>query len=367
MKLAIIGPGYGHNIKPYLMFFNDWQKDQVDFYYHHKDSFSDEYTNISLLPIPNKLLHLFFNAKKYDVVWLMGGGRLLYVIAFMSFFMKKNSKLVIFPYGERLPRETNKKTIKGWFLRKVLSCFTCIHCGWYGIADLLNPKLKSKILIQVMGINKDFYKVSTNPHKEICKLLEIINENEYNFYYPKSFLKVSRHDLVIEAVKILKENGEKLPPFKVYFLGGNEQDNQRYEELQGLISTYNLCSDIIFLQKTIFFKTEDLNLIWGKMNCGLQIAQHDGLSTTIFEPLVNEKELIISDISPYRYLDDYFGVEFNLTPLTAQAIAREMKNKILNINTRSKEEKQKIKVAIKEKYSFESNIEKLLLRFEKGI
>lgn len=363
MDIALIGPGYGHNIIPYLKFLNGQKKHSVDFYYHHKDSYSQEYTNLNFLSITRNLLSLFFNVRKYNVIWLMGGGRLLYIIALVRFFIRKDCKLVISPYGEQLPRETTEKNIKGWLTLKALSCFTHIHCGWYGIADLLHSKLKSKILIHVMGLNKDFYEVSPNPDTGIIELMGYISNNEYNFYYPKSFLRVSRHDLVIEAVRILKED-KNLPPFKVYFLGGNERDNQRYNELLEQVSSYKLQSDIIFLTKTKFYKTEDLNLVWQKIDCGLQIAQWDGLSTTIFEPLINEKELIISDIPPYKYLKGFFGFDFNLTPVNASDIAQEMKFKILDINAKSKEEKGAIKAAIKGKYSFENNIEKLLLRFE---
>ena len=365
MKIALIGPGYGHNIIPYLMFLYNQNEHQVDFYFHNKDAFSKEYKDINFLAIPKKLLQLFRNARKYDVVWLMGGGRLLYVIALLKFFMRPNSKLVIFPYGEELPRKSTENNFKGFITTKALLKFTYIHCGWYGIADLLNPKLKSKILLHVMGLNEDFYKVSSKPDKEIVKLMNIIDSDNYNFYYPKSFLSLSRHDLVIKAVKLLKLDNS-IPSFRVYFIGGNVIDNKRYNYLLSLISKYHLEDDIIILPKNKFFKTEDLNLIWSKVDCGLQIAQLDGLSTTIFEPLINKKELSITNIPPYRYLQSYFGVNFELTSLTAEAIAEEMRKKILGINTKSEEEKSKIKEVIQEKYSFEKNIEKLLLRFEKG-
>lgn len=365
MKIALIGPGYGHNIIRYLKYFDEQKEHEVDFYFHNKDAFSKEYSNLTFLAVPKKLIFLFRNARKYDVIWLMGGGRLVYVIALLKLFMRYNSKLVISPYGEDLPRRSTEKNFKGFITTKALLRFTHIHCGWYGIADLLNPKLKSKILLHVTGLNEDFYKISNNPNEEIEKLMNLIDNNSYNFYYPKSFLNVSRHDLVIEAVYRLKSE-KLLPPFKVYFFGGNSIDNERYDYLISLISQYNLKNDIIILPKNIFFKTVDLNLIWSKVNCGLQIAQWDGLSTTIFEPLINGKELIISDIPPYRYLQSYFGVNFELTSLTAEAIAEEMRKKILGINTKSEEEKSKIKEVIQEKYSFEKNIEKLLLRFEKG-
>ncbi len=293
-----------------------------------------------------------------------GGGRLLYIVAILKLFIRSKTKLVIYPYSEELPRRTKEKNLKGYLTTKALSFFNIIHCGWYGIADLLNTKLKEKILIFPMGLNEDFYKISEYPDKEIANLINKIDKDSYNFYYPKSFTNSSRHDLVIEAVRILNDE-EELPPYKVYFIGGNVIDNKRFEFLNNLISNYRLTENIIILPKTKFFKTEDLNLIWRNIDCGLQIAERDGISTTIFEPLINKKDLIISDIPPYKYIKSFFGFDLELTPLDAKAIAVEMKNKILGVNIRSDKEKIQIKNIIQSKYKFENNLTQLLLKFEK--
>ncbi|CAM1366727.1 putative Glycosyltransferase [Tenacibaculum sediminilitoris] len=363
MKIALIGPGYGHNIEPYLNSLNN-SNHEVDFYFHNKSIFELKYKNIQYFKLPLTFIKLFFLVRKYDVIWLMGGGRLLYLVSFLSFFKKGKCKLVIFPYSEVLPRRTTEESFSGKITLLALSRFTLIHCGWFGIADLLHPKLKKKAVVHPMGLNRFYYKSTDNPDPDIVRLLEKVDKESYNFYYPKSFTRASRHDLVIEAVnELIKE--EDFPDFKVYFIGGNAEDIERYNELIYKIGSYKLENKIIVLKKEKFFKTEDINLLWSRMDCGLQIAEHDGISTTIFEPLINKKELIISDIPPYKYLKSYFGFELELTPLNTNSIKNAMKSKVNGVNLINSLEKEKIHNIIKEKYSFETNINKLLLRFEK--
>lgn len=362
MKIALIGPGYGHNIEPYLKSLNK-SSHEIDFYYHNKNVFESKFQTIGFFKLSSSIFKLFFTAKKYDVIWLMGGGRLLYIISLLRFFKKRKSKLVIFPYSEELPRRTTENSFVGKATLMALSNFTLIHCGWYGLADLLHPKLKGKILIQPMGLGESYYKEPSNPDPEIFKLLDLITEDSYNFYYPKSFTMSSRHDLVIEATHLILKEGN-IPEFKIYFIGGNVQDVNRYNQLLKMINDYNLENTIIILNKEKFFKTEDFNLLWKKMDCGLQIAERDGISTTIFEPLINGKELIITDIPPYRYLESHFGFKFRLTRLDKISIADAMKSKILKLNPIDKESKDDLYDILRDNYSFEKNINLLIQQFD---
>lgn len=362
MKIALIGPGYGHNIEPYLKSLNK-SDHEVDFYYHNRNAFESKFECLNFKKLSKSIFNLFISAKKYDVIWLMGGGRLLYIIAFLNFFKNSKCKLVIFPYSETLPRKSTEKTLSGKLTLIALSNFTLIHCGWYGLADLLHEKLNNKILIHPMGLSESYFNISESPDLDIFKLIDKVADNTYNFYYPKSFTMSSRHDLVIEAVNQIKQD-LNFPQFKVYFIGGNVEDVNRYNQLMEMIKNYSLENEIIILNKEKFFKTEDFNLLWKKMDCGLQIAERDGISTTIFEPLINKKELIITDIPPYRYLQDHFGFNLDLTSLDTLSIVEAMKGKILETSIHDIVNKEKIYSIIREKYSFEKNFNTLLKNFE---
>lgn len=364
MKIILLGPGFGHNIQPFLNYFDKNSNLNVDFYYHGANNFETTYKNIKFYSILKNLYFLIFKINKYDVVWLMGGGHLLYIISFFLLFKRRKTQSILHIWGEQLPTRAVKNNFFGKITALAIRNFDIINCNWYGTADILKNKFKKKVQVNVLGLSESYFKTPEVIDPEIYKLLEKIDDKSYNFYYPKSFVSVSRHDLVVEAVSILAK--EKLPNFKVYFIDGNAINKERQQEIIDLIKKYKLEETIILLNRVKYFDTENFNILWSKMDCGLQIAEHDQLSNTIFEPLLQKKEIIISDINPYQYIEEYFGFTLELTPLDKDKIADQMRNKILNKNTISLEEKEHIINLIKERYMFDKNFDKTVTKIHKN-
>lgn len=365
MKIALIGPAHGHNIQPFLKYLNGLTSNNaVDFFFHGKDSFSEEYKNLNFIKIftVNSLKTSLSNVSQYDVIWLMGGGRLVYIIPFFFLFTKAKCKTILHVWSESLPRLANKNSLKGRFTAFFLSFFNLINCNWYGTSKILETKFPKTTVVNPLGLTMDYFKEATNPDVEILKLIKLVDNDTYNFYYPKSFTESSRHDIIINAAADLKT--ESIKSFKIYFWEGNVVDDQRKKEMIALIKKHNLQDVVILLKKVKFFSFEDINLLWKKMDCGLQIAQFDQLSNTIFEPLINKKDLIISDIPPYHFISDFFDFKLPLTPLKIDAVKEQMKLKIQGKNRASDLEKQNRLEKIKEKYIFEKSLSNFLLKLE---
>lgn len=355
MKLALFGPGFGHNIEPFLDHFNSKTSIECDFYYHGMNSFNKKYTGLNYFSIKKNLIQFVSNVSKYDVIWLMGGGKLMYLLYILLYFRKKKSTTVIHIWGEQLPLRAISNNLYGKITSNILRTFDIINCNWYGTADILRPNFKDKVQVNVLGLSDLYFNPPENIDPEIIKMMSLVDETTYNFYYPKSFLSVSRHDLVVEAVNILRNRS--LDNFKVYFTEGNANNIERQNEIRGLIHKYDLQEYIIILDRVKYFDTQNFNLLWGKMDCGLQIAQHDQLSNTIFEPLINKKELIISNIAPYQYIEEFFGFHLELTNLDMFDLALAMENKITLKSQTSDSEKELILNLIKERYTFKTNFE----------
>ncbi|QTD37306.1 glycosyltransferase [Polaribacter batillariae] len=359
MKIALFGPGHGHNMYSFISYFDKDSRFEVDFYYHGDNQFEKEYNKLNYFKFSKKFLYFVFNVRKYDFIWLMGGGRLIYLLFIPLLFKKKKCVTILHIWGETLPLRAVSDNIFGKFTRFLIKYYEVINCNWYGTAEILKKKIKNgSVKVNVLGLSEEYFLKPNPVDQEIIKLKKKVSKNSYNFYYPKSFLSVSRHDLVVEAVKILKM--QNLPAFKVYFIDGNAVNIERQNYIKDLVKKYDLSETVILLERVKYFDTKNFNLMWEVMDCGLQIAEHDQLSNTIFEPLINKKELIISNIPPYKYLKKYFGFDFNLVPLDANKIAEEMKKKILNENAKNQEQKERIKNIIIDKYYFSTNFNKAL-------
>ncbi|WP_299764744.1 hypothetical protein [uncultured Dokdonia sp.] len=365
MKIAMIGPGYGHNIKPFLDYFETDISHSLDFYYHTNDFLIEKYEKINFFSTPKRINYLLKHIKSYDVIWLMGGGRLMYLLYFILLFKKKKSHAILHIWSEDLPRSIMQKSFMGIFKKIMVSNFTIINCNWFGTANIFKGKIKNKVQVNALGMVNDYFLDIDSPDRDLKKILDKIDNNTYNFYYPKSFTKSSRHDLVIEAANILKEKNKL--NFKIYFWEGNVVDIAFKKNVLNLIDKYDLSSYVILLKKDKFYSTEEFNLLWGKMDCGLQIAEYDQISNTVFEPLINEKDIIISDIEPYRYLEHYFGFKLVLTPLKTKDIAIRMEGMITGKMRTDIKEKSDIKKSILEKYRFETNFNSNLKKLEKDL
>ena len=366
MKIALIGPGYGHNIKPYLDFFEKKTNHKLDFYYHSKDELKLNYEHVNFIHLLSNFYFLIFNIKNYDLIWVMGGGRLMYVISVFQMFKKRKAVSILNIWSEDLPRLIIEKSLKGRIASYFVSKFNIINCNWFGTAALLTNQFPLKVQVNPLGLTDSYYNKLNNRKEDLDLILKSIDSNSYNFFYPKSFTYSSRHDLVIMAVNYLRKN-IKISDFKVYFLEGNVVDINRKKEILALIEEHKLQDNIIIFKVNRLFDTQEFNLFWEKMNCGLQIAEWDQLSNTIFEPLIHKKDIIISNITPYQYIKDYFGFNLKLTDLDVVKIAFEMEHKINNVNIISDVDRENIRLAIIEKYSFSKNFEILLENFEKNI
>lgn len=364
MKIAMFGPGYGHNIQPYLEFFERSEEYALYFYYHTRKDHVNQYSNICFIGLLKGFFHFVVNVRSYDVIWVMGGGRLLYVISIAQLFKKRSSLSILNIWSESLPRLINEKSLKGKWCRMFVSLFSIINCNWFGTKQIIKNKLSKKVKVNPLGLI-DAYYYRDKPDENLEKILKSIDKDSYNFFYPKSFTSASRHDLVVEAVDFIRNevNGK----FRVYFLEGNVVDFKRKKDIINLIIDKGLGDYFCFIETNKYLSPMELNLVWDRMDCGLQIAQFDQISNTVFEPLINQKELIISDIPPYHFIKEFFGFDIVLTELDPKAISRRMLCLVQGACCTSAIKKREIKEKIREVYSFDSNFKKFLIEIEKRL
>jgi glycosyltransferase involved in cell wall biosynthesis len=358
----MFGPAYGHNIEPFINFFEKNEDVKLTFAYSNKNDFLDssqriKYVKYSSNPICLIRLALIIK-KEYDLIWYHGGYD-LNLLFLINKFKNRKTRLIINVWGEHIPRILLKDTTQSKKIFKYYNNANIIQCNWYGVQNILKNKFSEKKLpVLPWGLHRDFFNNSKNSLKSITeKFISSINTNNTNFFYPKSFTEASDHDSIVEAVKIMKDNG--LNRFCVYFWSGNISRGN-YEKLAiEKIKDYQL-GDLIKMEKHSYLPFNDMRCIWEKMDCGLQISINDQLSTTLLEPLVLKKEIIATNIEPYQILDDkYETLKLNLIERNSLSIAQRMEE-IINGKRTEVSVLESRKRIIEKEFNFEQNIQKML-------
>lgn len=371
VKVLIFGPSYGHNIEPFLMFFNDQKSLETTLMYIGGNNiFDNKYKNIAFLKVIKNISSLIsvINAiKSSDIIWVHGNYSWWFTML-VTLFRKKNAYYSISLWSESPIRYIlTHNDVKSFILKRVFSYADSVLMQWYTLAEFVNEGCaKAKTNVFPWGFNKKFLEENTayQLSKNATNLIDSIkNEKRYKFFYPKSITTASGHDLLIDACKLLVDEG--ITDFIVYIRRGNVDDKVAEKELLKNIKSKNLNQFLIY-QEYIYLEFEELRALWEEMDCGLQIARNDAFSTTFLEPMLLKKDMIATNIRLYSTFEEKYKLNLNLVELDPKEIAREMKNKITG-NGAALSELEKRSLIVKKDFNFESNIPKMVQFFQDEI
>jgi len=358
----MFGPAYGHNIQPFIEFFEANPTYELTFAYSGQNDFLKTAKNVKFVEYsksPLSLLKLISTIKKeYDIIWYHGGYE-LNLLRLINSFKHKNTKVVLNVWGEHIPRIMLKDDAEGKKYLKYYKKAYIIQCNWFGVQNLLlNNFPVDKLPVLPWGLDKEFFKrtkTTLNPITQ--KFIDTINSDKINFFYPKSFTEASDHVCIIEAVRILKEKGAY--QFCVYFWTGNVSRGSFEKDAIEKIKKYQL-EEFIKIEKHEFLPFNDMKAIWEKMDCGLQISIHDQLSSTLIEPMFMKRELIATNIEPYQILMEKSPeLELHLIERKPKALVHRMED-FIDGNTTSDAVLQNRKKVIEKEFNFEKNIQKMM-------
>lgn len=370
VKVLIFGPSYGHNIELFLIYFNKNNLFETTLACIGDSPFVDKYNNINFVRIIKtfkSLKEIIKTIKSADVIWSHGGYSWWFAIL-VALFRKKNSHFSLSLWGESpIQYILTHEDKKSFALKKVFSYADSVLMQWYTIEEFAKQAcsdMKTKVI--PWGLNKKFLEENT-----ACQLSEnatnlidsIKNEKRYKFFYPKSITTASGHDLLIDACKLLVDEG--VTDFIVYVRRGNVDDKVAEKELLENVQSKNLNKFLIY-QEYIYLEFEELRALWEEMDCGLQIARNDAFSTTFLEPMLLKKDMIATNIRLYSTFEEKYKLNLNLVELDPKEIAREMKNKITG-NGATLSELEKRSLIVKKDFNFEKNIPKMVQFFQDEI
>ena len=362
--IIMYGPGYGHNIMPFLEFFNDNDSYKLIFVYRNNSEFQTKFTNVEFFrySLKPKVILNFYRLLKCQakLIWFHGGFNIFTLFVFLLFKQKK-TKILLNIWGEYLPRILLKKNIKSSFYKNVLKHYDFIQCNWFNTYNLLKKTGLKNGLVKFWGLDDQIFREeswkSKNTGSFVTDFINQIPDNKIKFFYPKSFSKYSRHDLLIEAVYKIKQ--DKIENFIIYLWLGNENDKNIFSELSMKIINYNLQDNVKIIEHP-FINQFEYWKIWSFMDCGLQIAEFDQISSTFTEPIALKKDIIATEIESYIIFKGIFEIKLELVPLTIEDLYFKIRKFIEGEKTPYNElinRSQKLET----KYNFQKNLSQSLL------
>jgi len=356
----MFGPAHGHNAAGFINLF----KKNTDHEYTYICKGNTKWKSSGNLKVLSYDKNLSSEIKEIlkerSLVWVHGGYDLRQLLA-IQYCKNKNSFMSVNLWGEQVAKLAISNTLKGHLYKYVFNKSDLLHCNWYGVYDLLKTHYKHAE-VHPWGLVDSFFEDQGNELSNFSKtFITSLPTEKFKFFYPKSILPVSGQIEVIESCKLLHEKiGSS---FVVYLWSGNASDKDMKSQCLNLIKQYGL-SDVVKVVEHPYLPFSDIKQIWSKMDCGLQIAKSDQLSTSFLEPQYLLKELIATAIPPYIVYNEKFKLDLNLVSIDVPSLYSAMAEQVAGINKTSAANLNLKKNTVYEQFNFNKNILNFLSTIE---
>lgn len=362
MKILKVGPGFGHNMEQFIRFFDSEPSASVTLLYNGRFDFS-EYGNIEHIPFSItgflSIAHRVVRGE-FDVVWLHGGNRLIFVFSILkALTFTKRTLFVLNVWGEKIIRSMERFGAINLY-RMSASAFDVVQFNWFTLEMRAKKKLYNNVLTKTLlwGVPSSFFDNYDGPHKVAIDSLD--DKDGFKFFYPKSFTAQSGHDLLLDVVQLLDRSDRD---FKVYLMEGNGRESNVFENFLSNLRERRLEHRFEFLEFSSYLPPAGMAYLWRKFDCALQVVKGDQLSSTLIEPQLCFLPIVASDLEQYRDYEKFFGVNLDLVKNDAQEIALRME-RVMNEATSFPVLRDRVR-AICDNYIFETNVVKMLEFYER--
>lgn len=368
----MLGPGYGHNIQPWLEFFQARSREyELSFLCSEFEFDRKRFSNIDIFERKSRWRQFFaylrfVRKEKFDVLYIHGAydwsGPLKRLL------LARHKKSVINFWGEHVIRKAKETpSFRDRIGYKILFSMTdYFFCNWYGTYDLFTqyfPKLKHKTKITPWGLHKDWFIDNRPPLSEFVEdFLAGIADDEIFVFWPKSIVKPVRYNLLIKAIAMLKtgEMREKVEKLKVVIWLGNYVDKDLLQQYIGMLKELNVEGNIRFVEHP-YVPFSDIYCMWQRSNFAINLVDNDQLSTAVLEPMLMGKDILLSDIAAYRYLNDKYDLRLNLVRNTPKDVAQGLARLIVAGSCQEDQALLDYRCqVVREEFQFDRNAEKIM-------
>lgn len=331
-KLLLTGPGHGNNILKSLELLNKDESFEILFL-TRKYSFDNErFQRIKVIEYhhPNKyirLLKLFFKVialPKIDLLYMQDN--MGYDFFILKWFLRYN-KLVFNIWSENIINNFKKKGLPGIISRIHLNNADIIICLWYGTYDKLilsDNKFAANTKVFPMGSIDSFFKDKEVKSDFMKTFLCKISLNHFVLLNLRSISDYNAIEVLLDAMVLIKEmDALVFENLLLIFWHGNNIDEVKYNYINNFIGD-NQLENNVWCIKHPFLPDSDIKELIKRSNVTVNLVNHDQLSSSIYESMYLEKDLLCSDIESYRILNKKFETKLNLVKNDPKNIADEI-------------------------------------------
>ncbi len=350
-RMLMFGPGYGHNVEAKLRTLNETTLFDVVFIaYQFDEVFRTKYPNITYIPSlfiidkkqPWKTLKSFWWLYKqvrctghYDVVYSLGMSWIMGALIF--FFAKKETRRAYEMWSIHIIESAKeRKGLAGRLDAYMLKRADYVCQYWWGIRERFVktfPEYEQKFVMYPLSYPDIFFSGEKHiAESEFVKsFLAKIPHNQIVCFWPRSFIPSNNHPLLLESLGIIKRrNAKLLDNFKLYLWGGNVEDESRIQLIKGTIAKNNLQDNVEIVEHP-FVPQNDIFAIEERSDFFVQIANDDILSTFIMEILCSGKPFVLSNLKTFRFLNEKYKLNVELTDNDESLISDKIESIIKNL------------------------------------
>lgn len=363
-KIAMYGPGHGHNIERWLSFFNKRDDVMLTFiYYGEGVDFEIKYRNINFIKIDSTISLCLSLRKVPFELFIIHGAYSPYQSMLLSLFIRKKTMLLVAWGNGILNCYKNNNVKKKLITNAIFRLADRIAAPDQLMRDIIRfyPNAENKKYNFLWGIAKEYHcesEIKESLHQFTSDFLTGI-KGKYFIFWPRSILRLSRYDIAIDALaKIKEQRPDIIKSLKLIIWTGNTIDNSYLKELEDSIERLGLISNVEIVIHP-FLPDTDVKKIWQRANLSINLIENDGFSTQLGEAFITETPLIVNKIEAYSLVKERYKLPIEFTSLDSTSVASAIEKEYDNSDVKS-EELIKLKSFTQEELNNDINFYSLL-------
>ncbi|MFT5759923.1 MAG: hypothetical protein ACI9LM_004707 [Alteromonadaceae bacterium] len=337
MKILMVGPGYGSNMRSWIHHMDQQKID--DFHFLSTTKLSNEfkeYKNIKIyheLDSHNKTYSFFkiittLKNEKFDLIYIHGAYNKKLVLLLCIIF---KGKIVLNIWGQWFIDGLTKREDKTFnYFKFVAKRVNHIFVNWWDAYLQLEDKcpcIKNKLSLTIWGVPQKSINALNEKYNQECIEQYNIKQDDYLIFIPRGLLRHNNIHLIVEALAIIKEkmSSEEFNKIKIIIKTANAFDQSYYDDIKKIINKHRLKQVVV---EEGMLDPIDYATLYNRANLSIYMSENDLLTGAVIDAIYSKTELILSDIGPYKELKERYNLDISICSINSEVLSDSILDKI---------------------------------------